>query len=160
MTIHVNERKSVDHFWSEENRKRLGERRSGLRGRDLKWNAKQWWRELVEPISRRKTGHQVEGWGYHPTVKNSDSELFLSKRSAGIKMDKRQRERWFSDRPNLESISRGGLGPWHCYRCSGELADRNLAWLPSERLDKQLTESGTETYTQPMVWSQRPLWLN
>ena len=42
-------------------------------------------RELVESTSRRKTGHQVEGWGSHPTVKNSDPELFLSKRTAGTK---------------------------------------------------------------------------
>lgn len=30
-------------------------------------------RELIEPTSSRKAGHQVEGWGCHPTVKNSDS---------------------------------------------------------------------------------------
>jgi hypothetical protein len=36
-------------------------------------------RELVEPTSSRKTGHQVEGWGCHPIVKNSDPELFLPK---------------------------------------------------------------------------------
>jgi hypothetical protein len=29
-------------------------------------------RELVEYTSSRKIGHQVEGWGCHPTVKNSD----------------------------------------------------------------------------------------
>ena len=38
-------------------------------------------RELVESISSRKTGHQVEGWGCHPIVKNSDSELFLSEKN-------------------------------------------------------------------------------
>jgi hypothetical protein len=42
-------------------------------------------RELVEPTTRRKTGHQVEGWGCHPTVKNSDPELFLPERTAGTK---------------------------------------------------------------------------
>jgi hypothetical protein len=26
-------------------------------------------RENVKPISSKKTGHQVEGWGCHPTVK-------------------------------------------------------------------------------------------
>jgi hypothetical protein len=39
-------------------------------------------RELVESTSSTKTGHQVEGCGYHPTVKNPDPELFLSKRTA------------------------------------------------------------------------------
>ena len=65
-------------------------------------------RELVESISSRKTGHQVEGWGCHSTVKNSDPELFLSKRTAETKMEKRLRERRSSDQPNLGSISRGG----------------------------------------------------
>jgi hypothetical protein len=40
-------------------------------------------RKLVKSTSSRKTEHQVEGWGCHPTVKNSDPELFLSKRTAG-----------------------------------------------------------------------------
>jgi hypothetical protein len=40
-------------------------------------------RELIESTSSRKTGHQVEGWRCHPTVKNSGQELFLSKRTAG-----------------------------------------------------------------------------
>jgi hypothetical protein len=41
--------------------------------------------------------------------KNSDPELSLSKRTAGTKMEKRLRERWSSDQPNLGSISRGGF---------------------------------------------------
>ena len=50
-------------------------------------------RELIESISHRKIGHQVEGWGCHARVKNSDPELFLSKRTAGTKMEKRLRAR-------------------------------------------------------------------
>jgi hypothetical protein len=42
-------------------------------------------RELIDFISSRKTGHQMAGWGYHPTVKNSDPELLLSKRTTGKK---------------------------------------------------------------------------
>ena len=53
-------------------------------------------RELAESTSSRKTRHQVEGWGYHSTVKNSDPELFLFKRTAETKMEKRLRERWSS----------------------------------------------------------------
>jgi hypothetical protein len=63
-------------------------------------------RELVESISSRKTGHQVEGWVYHPTVKNCDPELFLCKRTAGTKMEKSLSERRSSDRPNLGSNSK------------------------------------------------------
>jgi hypothetical protein len=40
-------------------------------------------KEIVESTSSKKTGHQVEGWGCHPTVKNSDQELFSSKRTSG-----------------------------------------------------------------------------
>ena len=42
-------------------------------------------RELVESSSSRKTEHQVEGWGCHLTVKNSDPKFFLSKRTTGTK---------------------------------------------------------------------------
>ena len=44
----------------------------------------------------------------HSTVKNSNPELSLPKRTAGTKMKKKLRERQSSDRPKLESISRGG----------------------------------------------------
>jgi hypothetical protein len=43
----------------------------------------------------------MEGWGCHPTVKNSDQELLLSKRTAGTKIKKRLRERRFGDSPKL-----------------------------------------------------------
>jgi hypothetical protein len=42
-------------------------------------------RELIESTSSRKIGQQVEGWGSHPTVKNSDLELSLFKRNARSK---------------------------------------------------------------------------
>jgi hypothetical protein len=50
-------------------------------------------REFVESTSSRKIGHQVEGWGCHSTIKNTNPELFLSKRTAGTKLEKRLRER-------------------------------------------------------------------
>ena len=42
-------------------------------------------KELVESTSSRKTGHQVEGWGCHPTATKYDSELFLSESTIGTK---------------------------------------------------------------------------
>jgi hypothetical protein len=53
----------------------------------------------------------VEGWGCHPTVKNSDPELFLTKRTAGTKMEKKLRERRFSDCPKLGFSSRDAPNP-------------------------------------------------
>jgi hypothetical protein len=64
-------------------------------------------RELRDFTSNRKTKYQVEEWTYHSTVK-TDPELFLSKRTTGIKMEKRLRERRSSDWPELGSISRVG----------------------------------------------------
>ena len=40
------------------------------------------------------------------------------------------------------------------------LTDRSLTWLPSERPNKQLTETDADTYTQPMDRSWDPLLLN
>ena len=50
----------------------------------------------------------MEGWGCDPIVKNSDPELFLSKRNEGIKKEESLRERRFSDWPKLKSSSGGG----------------------------------------------------
>jgi hypothetical protein len=49
-----------------------GERLSGLKGRDLKWNADSRKRELIEPTSSRKTWHQMRERGAIP-----QSELWL-----------------------------------------------------------------------------------
>jgi len=75
-----------------------GQRCSGLKGRetsDEMPNSGE--KELVESTSSRKRGHQMEGWCCHPKVKNSDPELFLSKRTSETKMEKRLREKRFSD---------------------------------------------------------------
>jgi len=66
-----------------------------------------WERELLESTTRRKTGHQMAGWGSHPTVKNSDPELFLSKKTTGT-LEKLMRKRKSNDPPNLGSIGTGG----------------------------------------------------
>jgi hypothetical protein len=65
-------------------------------------------RELVESTSSRNIGHRVEGWGCHPTVTSSDLGLFLSRRTAGTKMERRPGERKSSDQPKLGPISEEG----------------------------------------------------
>jgi hypothetical protein len=74
-------------------------------------------------------------------------------------MEKRLRER-SNDWLKFGSISRGCSKAWHCYWWYGVLTDRSLAWLPSKRPNKQLQESDTDTYTQPMDRIPGPLWLN
>jgi hypothetical protein len=55
------------------------------------------------PVDRVSRG----GVGLPSTVKISDPIVFLSKRTAGTKMEKRLRERRSSDHPNWGSISWG-----------------------------------------------------
>ena len=111
-------------------------------------------RELVEPTSSRKTKLQVRGWGFLPSVKNSDSDSLTSKRTAGIKIEKQLRERRSSDLPKLESSSRGCSKTWHYYWLYGVLTNRCLERLPSERPNKQLTETNADTYQSTEVLDQ------
>jgi hypothetical protein len=62
------------------------------------------YRVYLQQIDRASSG----GMGCHLTVKNSNPELFLSKRTARTKMEKRLGERRSSGWSNLVSISRGG----------------------------------------------------
>jgi hypothetical protein len=48
-----------------------------------------------------------QGWGCHPTVQTSETELFPSKTTAGTKIEKRLRERKSHYWPKLGSYSRG-----------------------------------------------------
>jgi hypothetical protein len=74
--------------------------------------------ELIKSTcSPVQTVRQVEGWGCHPTVKTSDSEFFLSKRTAGTNMETR-----------LRYISSGGSKAWHYYWYY-VFTDRSLALL-------------------------------
>jgi hypothetical protein len=54
-------------------------------------------RELIEPISSRKTGHQMRHGVAIPQSKLSP-KLFLSERTAGMEMERSLRKRRSSDR--------------------------------------------------------------
>jgi hypothetical protein len=75
----------------------------------------------------------VEGWGCHPTVNNSDPELFLSKKIAGTTMENRLRERKLSDQPNQD----GREAPRPDTTTDGVFTGRSPAWVPSEMPNKQ-----------------------
>ena len=67
-------------------------------------------------------------------------QLFLFEGSPGTKLEKHMRERRSMDKPKLGSISREGKEQWHCYSYCVVLVDRRLAWLPSKRSNKQLSQ--------------------
>jgi hypothetical protein len=74
----------------------------------------------------------VEGWGWHPTVKNSDPELFLSERTEETKMEESEGK----EAPRPDTIT--------------DVIVCSQTCLSSEKPNKQLKESDTDTYTQPM----------
>jgi hypothetical protein len=67
--------------------------------------------EPEETTSRIYTGSPVESWGYLPSFKIFDPELFLSKRNTGTKMEQRLKERAPHDWFNLGSIPWVGTKP-------------------------------------------------
>lgn len=75
-------------------------------------------------------------------------------------MDKRLKERWSNDLPNLRSISWEDAKAWHYYWCYDVITYRSLWLLSPERPYQQLIETEADTYTEPLNWSQDTLKLN
>ena len=123
------------------------------------------------PSKRDKNGEETEGkagqWLAHLGIHlmrargtprpDTITELFLSQRTTGTKMEKRLKERRSGDQSNLERISRGGSKAWHYYWYYGVFTDRSITWLSSKRANKLLIEIDVDTYTQQIVWSQEPM---
>jgi len=110
--------------------------------------------KLVDSTSSRKTGHQVDEWGCQFIVKSSDPEFFYLKKLQGQKW----RRDWGKGSPRTGPIwdPFQGYKTLHYYWYCGMLTDRSLAWLSSERPNKQLTETDPDSYTQAMDWSRDP----
>jgi hypothetical protein len=68
-------------------------------------------RELVEPTSSRKTGHQVR----RGAILQPKSLTHNCYRTTGIKKEKSLRKMRSSDRSNMGSSSQGGLKACHYY---------------------------------------------
>jgi hypothetical protein len=106
-----------------------------------------WERELVEPTSSRKIGHQGRNGIAIP-----QSKLWL-KIIPVWKNCRKWRRAWGKEGPVTEtkvgSSSSGGLKTWHYYKDYGTLTKRDLSWLPSERANKQVSQMQI-IYTQPM----------
>ena len=102
--------------------------------------------ELVESTSSGRTGIK---WSCCPIRIIFDPELFLFEGTAGTKLEKNMRERRSMDRPKLGLRSRKGrhramtliLILWY---------DRSLAWLPSKKSNKQLSQMQILAPTQWM----------
>jgi hypothetical protein len=67
-------------------------------------------------------------------------------------MEPRLKERLSNDWPNLGSIPWEDAKPWHYYWCHVVLKDRSQAWLSSEKLYQQMTETEADIYNQPLDW--------
>jgi hypothetical protein len=82
----------------------------------------------------------------HPSIfKIFDPKFFLSKGNAWIKMEQILKERSSRDLPNLRFIPCSGTKPRYHYWCHVVLAESILAWLSSEKLYQQITETDADT---------------
>ena len=102
-----------------------------------------------ETTSSRYIGPPVEKWEHQLIFKNFDPELFLSKTNSGTKMEQRLKKRpvssptwdpFHGQAPNPDTITDAML-------C---LHTGQLAWLASESLWQQMTETDADNYNQPL----------
>jgi hypothetical protein len=111
-------------------------------------------RELIEPTSSKKTGHQVRD-----EVAISQSHLWPIIVSVWRNYrdwnEEEPEEKKVQQQPKVGSSSRGGPKAWHYYWGYGALTKKDLARLPSERPNTQLSQMQVRTEAaDPCCWTR------
>jgi hypothetical protein len=118
-------------------------------------------RELIEPISSRKTVHQVREGVAIPQSKLWPIIVpFLKNCRDGN--GEETKEKKIQQQPQIGIHLKGRSQGWALLlRLWSTHKKRNLPWLPSERCNKQLKDSDADFCTQPMdrsCWQARRSW--
>jgi hypothetical protein len=118
-------------------------------------------REFVDPISSRRTGHQVRDGVAIPQSKLWPIivPVWKNSRDGNGEEPEEKKVQWQAQKwdpaqgetPRPDSITEA---------IESSQKKKNLSWLPSKRPNKQLKEPDADICTQPMVRSCWLLWLN
>ena len=115
-------------------------------------------RELIETTSSRKTGHQMRD---EVAIPQSHLWPIIAPvwKSYRDRNGEKPEEKKVQQQSQTESSSREGHKAWHYYYGYGALIKRDLSWLPSERLNKQMKKPDADICAQLMARSTDPCWI-
>jgi hypothetical protein len=128
------------------------ERLSGLKGRDLRWNALHWWEGTCRVHLQEEDSASNEGGG-HPTVIILANNCSCLKELQGWKC----REAWGKEDlvtgPKWDPAQEGAPRPEYYYGDLGTHTKWDLWWLHSRRSNKQLKLWWLSLAIMPEAWS-------